>query len=471
MQNDKNILKRIQLAMPGKNLDPVVASDTITREILDNVYEKLFQYEGLNLVPVLAEELWTEKKQIYRIKLHDNVYFHDGTILNSLVVRRNICRMLKKSKRAQIFLNGILNEEGIFCLEENILEFVLEKPTEVFTALLAMQEGAIVSTNLLDNGNELREKAIGTGPFVLKSLDWENERIELLKNERYWGKTGNIQKVEIVVEKSYQKRKEMMEKGEADIVELQASKLRDFNSKNNIVFDVFPSLDIILFTFNCNRYPMNNINLRKRIRNSFDCDLFLEKGRCNLGERIFAAVPNGVLGHISSIAKEKEADSIPFICDRTVKILTIEGLEDADIAVEMMGKCLENVGIKYDIVKLPFRQYSDEQDAGNYDISFLSWAPDVVSPLAYLNDFYHSRGEVSQIVGLKDVNLDRRIDEIRNKDTDVSEIEQIQRLGEKHCPYLWLYQGKGLKVHSSRIYNVSHNVLDGDYSFKYIKKE
>ena len=137
----------------------------------------------------------------------------------------------------------------------------------------------------------------------------------------------------------------------------------------------------------------------------------------------------------------------------------------------MMGKCLENVGIKYDIVKLPFRQYSDEQDAGNYDISFLSWAPDVVSPLAYLNDFYHSRGEVSQIVGLKDVNLDRRIDEIRNKDTDVSEIEQIQRLGEKHCPYLWLYQGKGLKVHSSRIYNVSHNVLDGDYSFKYIKKE
>ena len=40
---NENTICRLQIDMPS-SIDPVFAADTISREIIDNVYEKLFSF-------------------------------------------------------------------------------------------------------------------------------------------------------------------------------------------------------------------------------------------------------------------------------------------------------------------------------------------------------------------------------------------------------------------------------------------
>lgn len=472
-------LIRIQLDMPANSLDPLTVSDTITREILDNVYERLFQYQGFELHQCLVKELYISEAKKYRIILHKNVLFHDGTILDSNIVKRCIVRMIKMSKRAKYFLENILDEDGIQCLSKYNIQFSLKKSFSEFPHILAIQEATIMPKCLLDNLEKTSREAIGTGPFVLASIDRINERVKMINNERYWGQKAFLSEVEIIVRKDYQQRKKMLTQGRADIIEVQASKIEDLSKQSGIVFDTFPSLDISLFIFNCKKGPMSDTEIRSEIKELFDYDLCLKKARKGLGSRIYSAVPGGLDGHISNI-EAKMFNRIEKVDNRfystkikdKIKILTIEGLEDAKIAVSMLGKCLKSIELQYEIVSLPFREYSNEQDKGNYDISFLSWAPDVVSSFAYLYDFYHSKGEVSKIVGLKNNIIDGKIDDLRNNiiQSNSDGIKQIEKIGEMYNSYMWLYQAKSLKVHSNKVYGVSHNVLDGDYSFRTIKK-
>jgi len=55
--NFNNIIYRIDIGF-ADSLDPATAVHTACREIIDNVYEKLFNYNGYNIEPVLVEN-WT----------------------------------------------------------------------------------------------------------------------------------------------------------------------------------------------------------------------------------------------------------------------------------------------------------------------------------------------------------------------------------------------------------------------------
>lgn len=481
IENKNKTLVRIQLAMPGESLDPIVASDTITREILDNVYEKLFQYDGFELYSTLAQDYVIEDKKIYRMKIRDNVKFHDGTNLDSHIIKLNMERVLRKSARIKLFLGDILDASGIQCLSDRVIQFCLKKAYYDFIPILAIQEASILPMDMLDHPSKMNRVAIGTGPFRLESVNRRKAEVCLVRNEGYWGERPFLDKVKILVEKSYQRRKDMINSNEADIIEVQASKLDDLLKGGNVAFDIFPSLDIILFVFNCNKPPMSDSKVRSAIKEAFDYEGFIKQGRKNLGSRIYAAVPAGLLGHIDNefVSDEEMEENSVYIyrnydIKEKVRILSVEGLEDAEIAVDMLGKTLEEMGIQYEVVTLPFDEYSDEQDRGEYDITYLSWAPDVVSPLAYLHDFYHSNGAVARMAGVDNEMSDKSIDSLRENGVDDGQQEkivQVQKRAEKDNSYMWLYQGKGLKVHSRRIHGVKHNVLDGDYSFKNITKE
>lgn len=481
---NNNIIKRVQISMPGNTLDPLLMTETVGREIIDNVYEKLYQFEGSELVMGLADKVSIEDARVYRMQLKKNIVFHDGSLLNSQVVKESLVRMLNYSNRARALFNGIISEDTIICNSEDEIEFILKRPDPDFLTYFALQEASIISPALLKCPELMKKKAVGTGPFILDEYNEQQQIITLRKHNIYWGGEVSIDKVEIIVESDNEKQKELFIKGDADILEVQTSQISDLSDVPNIVFNNFPSLDIVSFVFNLRNPKFMCHDLRKAIKYCFDYDRFLKNGRTGMGFRIASAVPKGLSAYSELVepyntdidlakyhyTRAKQSVDIP----KNISILNILGLEDAEIACRKLCEGLELLGIEATIERLPFDEFCEKQDGGDFEISFLSWAPDSVSSYGFIYDFYHSAGQIAQMLGLSDKCLDDRIvqaKEICDKSVRNKELINIQKYAESFDAYMWLCQEENLKVHRNTIKNVNHNILDGDYNYKYLRIE
>lgn len=118
--------------------------------------------------------------------------------------------MLKKSERTQLFPGNCLDESDIQCLSKNVIQFNLKHILTDFIHILSIQEASIIAKCLLKNQEEMQTKAIGTGPFILECIDRKEEKVELVKNKKYWDKPPYFDKIDIWVEKSYKKRKKLI---------------------------------------------------------------------------------------------------------------------------------------------------------------------------------------------------------------------------------------------------------------------
>ena len=467
-----NILKRLQISIP-KCLDPIYANDTISREIIDNTYDKLFAFKGTSCVKVLVEQWEKKTDTLYWFKLKENIYFHDGTLCNSISVKKSLTRMLNHSPKGNIIFDGIFKKEKIICLGKFEFVIELEKPTSHFENYLAIQEASIINPKIFSENEGQTLKCInGTGAFQLENINYEKREVSLRKFPKYWGENIFFDKILIKSESDYEKRKNLFLK-EYDIMAVQASELPDIETYANIRCDSFFALDLILFTLN-----IKNNELRKAIKYSFNYDFFLEKYRRHLGIRIGSAIPKGVmfyeqntdlypfnLTEAKNIISHLEKDNI------TLKILTVKGMEDARKACELLVDGLVQIGIGSSIEEYEFSTYCEMFDNGLYDIAFLSYAPDIINVDNFLRDFYSSKGEVAASINFYDTEIEKLLNIAKNETNYSIKAQIIRKIinqAENSNPYVWLYQGKNLKIHKNNLTNITHNVLDGDYNFKSI---
>lgn len=476
---NENTICRLQIDMPS-SIDPVFAADTISREIIDNVYEKLFSFIGDNCVPILVKKWWIKFDKIYFFELKRNIYFHDGLECDSYAVQKSLIRMLNESKKANELFNGLLNPNNIVCLNKYLFSIELDKNCLDLIYFLAIQESSIISPRLLDNPTLLSETSSGTGPFKIKNIDTYNKEIILERFDNYWEKKAASNYIRIICESNYEKRKQLF-LTTGDIMAVQASKSKDFEKYTDIEMKKFPALDMVLFVLNSNRTPLNINEFRKALILSFDYENFLEFGRKGMGERVNTAIPKGVYSHNSNIPlinynideAKRIIKTINLVNIPKLKVLSVLGMEDADIACNILKNGFQLIGIDLEIIKLPFSQFCKEFDLGEFDLSFLSYAPDTNNPYSFTYDFYHKNGEIANVVGFNNSKINHLINKVRFEKDNPKKYNiysKIQDIAYNEHLYLWLYQGQNLKVYKSNLSNVSHNILDGDYNFKNIIK-
>lgn len=477
--SDHKTIFRLQIDMPS-SIDPVFASDTICREIIDNVYEKLFNFIGNNCVPVLVEKWWVESEKIYYFVLKKNIYFHDGLECDSFAVKESLVRMLNQSNKARALFRDLLKHNKIICIDKYLLRIELEYSYLDLIYLLAIQESSIINPQLLKKSDLLIKNASGTGPFIIMSIDNYKKEIILKRFEKYWGNKPDVNYIKIISESDYEKRKQLFLKI-GDIMAVQASKIKEFKIDKNIRIDLFDALDMVLFLFNTKRKPLSINEFRLALLMSFDYTTFLKYGRMGMGTRINTAIPKGVYSHNSKIPyinyniyKAKQIISDIYLPNSTnLKILSVLGMEDADIACNNLKRGLDILGIQSEIHRLPFTQFCIEFDLGNFDISFLSYAPDTNNPYSFAYDFYHKNGDIASVIGFSNNKINSLIDQVRFEKDSIKKYNiyaEIQSIAATENVYMWLYQGQNLKVYKKHLINVSHNILDGDYYFKDIIK-
>lgn len=177
----------VGLAQDPPIVDPIRTGSFTERQFAVGIYEALFDIDDKGrAVPFLAESYTvSDDLKSYRVKLHPNVKFHDGTPLDAAAVVANLERTRNPANgcRCLSFLGDVIDVKAIDGLT---VEFVLKVANAAFPTILADAPGIMVSpTAFKADPKTIGTNPVGTGPF--KFVEWvRGSRFVMTRNPDYW---------------------------------------------------------------------------------------------------------------------------------------------------------------------------------------------------------------------------------------------------------------------------------------------
>lgn len=172
-------------------------------------------YEGC-----LAES-WTisEDGKIYTFKIRDGVTFSDGTVCDANAILANFNAIIEnKDRHTWLEMMNLL--VGVSAPDDHT--FVIELSEAYYpmlTELGCIRPFAMISPNCMIDGSTKDGVSgyIGTGPYVL--TDFETDQYAVFeRNENYWGKKPEIERITVKVIPDNQTRIMALESGEIDLI-------------------------------------------------------------------------------------------------------------------------------------------------------------------------------------------------------------------------------------------------------------
>jgi peptide/nickel transport system substrate-binding protein len=205
-------LKTLVVAYAGDihTLDPLMAIDTDSDEVIANVYDQLVDYEititpdGKKIsntgkfVPSLATSWEISPDGLeYVFHLRQGVKFHNGDPFNATAVKYTLDRLKKYGWGV---LYGTI--EKVEVIDQYTVKVTLNREDPLFMHYLWLYSSSILDPIVMEehggadpNANTwIASHAIGTGPYKLE--EWSpGERIVLTANEDYWRGKPKIDKI------------------------------------------------------------------------------------------------------------------------------------------------------------------------------------------------------------------------------------------------------------------------------------
>jgi ABC-type transport system substrate-binding protein len=197
-------------------IDPLDMWDLDSIDVLIQCAEPLvdYNYSDLNypIIPKLATDWYWHSSTEISFKIRENVYFHDGTLLDANSVKWNFDRLIYFSNYSGTLVqnstswlalpaskyyttNGTPIIDSVVVNSGYNLTFNLNTPFSPFLDLLTFSASYILSPTSTPKYRYLdmnSEKVVGTGPFVFEYYLSEYE-VRFHAYEDYWGGKANIE--------------------------------------------------------------------------------------------------------------------------------------------------------------------------------------------------------------------------------------------------------------------------------------
>lgn len=464
------------------SLDPVYLTETVGKEITDNVYEKLLFYKSKDytkFVNILAEDFMLAEDRLSIIfKIRKNVCFHDGSQLDAEAVFLSLMRMIKESESALV--RELLNINSIEIMDKYILRISAQKYSPGFLHIFALQEASIISPVLLrklnlNNKSSLEYEASGTGPFILNRVSCKN--ISLIKNNMYWRTPPQIEEVNIVFEDNINIRKKNFLNGIGEITIDEGVDIEEYMDKNNIIVENNMSLDMVFICFNLRKKIMQNQFVRSALAKSLNTKEYIKYTRKGHGFNINGLIPKGLLGYSDEIhqydftLKELKKFATKGEFKSSIRLLLPYGNGNNKYITSIWIPALKTIGINIELSIKKWTSFLKELEKGDFDLFYLSWAPDYPDPDNYIYQFAHSKGLIASYCGLASCYgnfIDGLIEDAqKEKNMKVREEKyiKIQKIVNDYFLYIPLHQTNDIKVYRSNITGVAYNALCSDYDF------
>lgn len=435
-----------------KNLFPHSISDAISYRIATQVYEGLLKFDpqNLKLVPGLAESYTTDtSRTVFTFKLRKGVMFQDnecfpggkGREVTAEDVKYCFTLLCTDHLANQGFsatFKGVLKGadeyfaasagdkkpsfevNGIKVLDKYTIQLTLLQPSSIFEYNLAKPYGFIFPKEAYEKYgvDDMRTKAVGTGPFMIDKIDEWNSVI-LKRNPNYYLKDEDGNQLPylsgIKIRFMKDKKQELLEfkKGNFDmmyrmptdhIIEIEEDQAKKKGQYGKYDLQRTPELATHFLLFLNTGKIFNDKNVRKAFSFAIDRKYILEAILNGEGydAAIYGITPPsfGDKYDIRNIrGYNRNGDSARYYLNKAgykdgknfpkVKLqLNSDGERNEAVAVEVQKQLKEVLGIEIEIDVVPLAQLVDNMQSGKADFARGGWMADYPNPENFLWFFY-----------------------------------------------------------------------------------
>ena len=395
------------------------------------------------VVPSLAEKWELQSPTSYLFQLRAGVRWHDGTPLTA----RDIAwayDYLRDPKYGFVGRRSVEDIQQATALDDRTLQITTRTPQVNFLPGLSDNSASILARHVHERGDNLRQVAVGTGPFKLESYDREKGLV-YVRNDDYWGSP-----------QPYLDRIRLFTGLD------RAAMTAAFFAKQNDMMKLAdkPQLDPILRTVPDARYqaflrdseapislkldrpPFNDMRVRQAIHLALDRQAMITAltygtGLANPpgmnGGRTGWVIPQEELKTLPGWRQPKDQDRAeakrllaeagysPQAGGLTFEIMMDRLHSDAPVQAEVIAAQLREVGVNVKIGLLEQGVYEKRRAEGDFE----AWMGGIARFAAERewNEFYRSGGRLNQSP-IADPELDRLI-EAQNQEFDVAKRQKL----------------------------------------------
>jgi nickel transport system substrate-binding protein len=261
------------------------------------IYEPLVRYRADGTVAPCLAESWviSPDGREYTFKLRKGVRFSDGQPFNAEAVKRNIDAIMFNHARHhwleltnQLWKAKEAGKEPATVLDEYTVKLTLHDPYYP-----ALQELALVRpvrflspAAMPESGNTSKgiKAPIGTGPWkMVESV--KSEYVLLERNEDYWGDKTKSKYLLIKIIPDTNARVVAFETGQIDLIyggaghgsgQIGMDSFENYRHEPGVVTKISEPLATRALALNTNRFPTNDIAVRKAILHAVDRDAMVK---------------------------------------------------------------------------------------------------------------------------------------------------------------------------------------------------
>ena len=387
---DENQLdaKPIQIALTQDLLsfDPMLTSDIFSEAILRCVYTSLYDFDDeLRLRPKLVKKDSVVDKYTWRIEIHDNVKFHDGSKLTVDDVVFSIERAMLGGRTKKL----LESVAGVKKIDDTTFILKSKEPYSDLLALFAKAETSIVSKKIVEKEGYDFKIPVGAGPYKLLKRE-ENRIVRLERFDDYYLEKAASRFLNFVVIITEQERTAAFLNGDIDILfSVSSYDCEKLKLTKNVRLLQSQSTKIEYLSLNTLVPPLNNQKVRLAISHAINRDNITNNVYHGYSVPSASMIPKGIIGHLDSLvtydpeyARQllKEAgyeDGFEF------NVITINTIRKNTL--EYIKLDLAEVGIRLNYKLVTMKEAADMMMAGKHQAILVGWAfssdPNSVLPL------------------------------------------------------------------------------------------
>ena len=278
-----------------------------------SIYDFLFvPSEDDGFVPYLAESVETNPDDTeWTITLRDGVKFHDGTELDSTVVKNNIDASMGRYPNRTSLLGSftLANIDTVEVLDESTLVVTTKVPWPALPAYLyGGARTGIMAQAQLDDPDTCDRELIGTGPYMLE--EWVvNDHLSAVRNPDYWrsDENGNqlpyLDRITFKPVPDAQTRVNGLLSGQYDMMFTSAAAatetLNGEAAEGNIdLVQSSTNAEVGFMMFNESRPPFDDQGAREAVATALDRSEYSEVVSLGLLETASGPFPPGAPGYV-----------------------------------------------------------------------------------------------------------------------------------------------------------------------------
>ncbi len=421
------------------SMDMADVTDSYSLEIITNVVELLFEYDGSELSPAAAESYEvSDDGLVYTIKLKEGGKWFDskGEELRAVTADDFVYgwqRMVDPEIGASysyIFdgivknateimsdgseLYGKVEELGIKALDENTLEVTLAKEAPYFLELLTFAAYGPQSKEAVDEFGDdygIRPETMHYSG-VYRTTEFEVDSLVVLtKNDGHRDADDTyLDEIRFQVMADASAIFNAYKNDEVDLAGVGTAAIREEVENGDLAKEVesYGKAQLFFMSINTEKGHTKNENVRKALVAGFDNQTYIDTVRNSNDLAPTGYVPTGltvgaydgldyrdVVGeftmydpdnapkYVEAAKKELGVDEIK------VELLIFEA-ETNKLLAEYFQAQMKEIGITVDVNLQPSQAFWDNLEAGNYNIGYSGWTADYGDPDNWLTTFFHS---------------------------------------------------------------------------------